>query len=53
MTTDFPEALVRQIPVSRLGHADDVAGMVAWLCADENAFVTGEIIDVNGGLWMD
>jgi 3-oxoacyl-[acyl-carrier protein] reductase len=53
MTTRFPEALVRQIPAGRLGQPDEVAGMVAWLCARENAFVTGEIIDVNGGLWMD
>lgn len=53
MTTHFPEALVRQIPVGQLGKAADVAGMAAWLCARENAFVTGEIIDVNGGLWMD
>jgi 3-oxoacyl-[acyl-carrier protein] reductase len=53
MTTSFPEALVRQIPAGRLGQPDEVAGMVAWLCARENAFVTGEIIDVNGGLWMD
>jgi 3-oxoacyl-[acyl-carrier protein] reductase len=53
MTTSFPEALVRQIPSGRLGQPDEVAGMVAWLCTRENAFVTGEIIDVNGGLWMD
>lgn len=53
MTTNFPEALVRQIPAGRLGQPDEVAAMVAWLCARENAFVTGEIIDVNGGLWMD
>jgi 3-oxoacyl-[acyl-carrier protein] reductase len=53
MTTSFPEALVRQIPAGRLGQPDEVAAMVAWLCARENAFVTGEIIDVNGGLWMD
>ncbi len=53
MTKNFPEALVRQIPAGRLGQPDEVAGMVAWLCARENAFVTGEIIDVNGGLWMD
>jgi 3-oxoacyl-[acyl-carrier protein] reductase len=53
MTKNFPEALVRQIPSGRLGQPDEVAGMVAWLCTRENAFVTGEIIDVNGGLWMD
>lgn len=53
MTTSFPAALAQQIPVGRLGQPDEVAGMVAWLCARENAFVTGEIIDVNGGLWVD
>lgn len=53
MTTNFPAALVQQIPVGRLGQPDEVAAMVAWLCGRENAFVTGEIIDVNGGLWVD
>lgn len=53
MTTSFPAALAQQIPVGRLGQPEEVAGMVAWLCARENAFVTGEIIDVNGGLWVD
>jgi NAD(P)-dependent dehydrogenase (short-subunit alcohol dehydrogenase family) len=53
MTTSFPEALVRQIPAGRLGQPQEVAAMVAWLCSPENAFVTGEIIDVNGGLRMD
>ena len=53
MTKNFPAALVKQMPVGRLGQPDEVAGMVAWLCARENAFVTGEIIDVNGGLWVD
>lgn len=53
MTKNFPAALAQQIPVGRLGQPEEVAGMVAWLCARENAFVTGEIIDVNGGLWVD
>lgn len=53
MTTSFPEALIRQIPAGRLGKGAEVANAVAWLCTRDNAFVTGEIIDVNGGLWMD
>ncbi len=53
MTTSFPEALIRQIPVGRMGKGDEVATAVAWLCTPEAAFVTGEIMDVNGGLWMD
>ncbi len=53
MTTSFPEALVQQIPAGRLGQPDEVASAVAWLCTRDASFVTGEIIDVNGGLWMD
>ena len=53
MTISFPEALLRQIPAGRMGQPDEVAGAVAWLCSKDAAFVTGEIIDVNGGLWMD
>jgi 3-oxoacyl-[acyl-carrier protein] reductase len=53
MTTSFPEALVRQIPAGRMGQPTEVASAVAWLCTPDAAFVTGEIIDVNGGLWMD
>lgn len=53
MTTSFPDALIRQIPSGRLGQPKEVGAAVAWLCTREAAFVTGEIIDVNGGLWMD
>lgn len=53
MTTSFPEALVRQIPAGRMGQPDEVASAVGWLCSTEAAFITGEIIDINGGLWMD
>ena len=53
MTTSFPEALIRQLPVGRMGSAGQVAAAIAFLAAEESAFITGEILDVNGGLWMD
>lgn len=53
MTAGFPEALVRQIPAGRLGTPNEVASAVVWLCSANAAFVTGEIVDVNGGLWVD
>lgn len=53
MTASFPKALVDQIPAGRMGSAGEVASAVTWLCGDEAGFVTGEILDVNGGLWMD
>ncbi|MDP3550781.1 MAG: SDR family oxidoreductase [Novosphingobium sp.] len=53
MTTSFPEALKSLIPAGRMGTAADVAAVVAFLAGAGAAYVTGEIIDVNGGLWSD
>lgn len=41
-----------QIPVGRIGEGADVAGAVAWLASDAASFITGTVIDVNGGSWM-
>ena len=43
----------RKFPVGRLGAPNEVAAAVGWLCSPDAGFVTGEIIDVNGGLWVD
>ncbi len=46
------DALLRAIPMRRLGKSDDVAGMVAFLASDEASFITGQVISVSGGLTM-
>jgi 2-hydroxycyclohexanecarboxyl-CoA dehydrogenase len=46
------EALKRSIPMRRLGEAEDVAGIVAFLASDEARFITGQVISVSGGLTM-
>ena len=46
------ESLKRAIPLGRLGTADDIAAMVAFLASEEAGFVTGQTISVSGGLTM-
>jgi acetoacetyl-CoA reductase len=57
MVTAIPEdilntKIIPQIPVGRLGKPEEVAGLVAYLCSDEAAFVTGANIAINGGQHM-
>jgi 3-oxoacyl-[acyl-carrier protein] reductase len=56
MSADWPSErrreIERSIPLGRLGTPDEVAGVIAFLASDLAAFVTGEIVDVNGGAWM-
>ena len=46
------EAMLAQIPMGRLGTADDVAGAVCFLASDEAAYITGQVLAVNGGMYM-
>ncbi len=41
-----------QIPVRRLGTAEEVADAIAFLCAESNGFINGATIDINGGFFM-
>jgi 3-oxoacyl-[acyl-carrier protein] reductase len=50
---DTKPLLSMTIPLGRRGTPADVAPTVAFLCSDKAAYITGEFIDVNGGLLMD
>jgi 3-oxoacyl-[acyl-carrier protein] reductase len=56
LTTVLPEelqqAMLDNTPLGRLGDPEDVAGAVRFLCSDEAAFITGEVLLVDGGLGM-
>lgn len=53
MTRNFPQTLKNLIPVGRMGLPEDVADAVAFLAGDSAGFITGEVMDVNGGAWTD
>jgi len=53
MTRNFPQALRDQIPLGRMGKPEDVADAMAFLAGEQAAFITGEVVDVNGGAWCD
>jgi 3-oxoacyl-[acyl-carrier protein] reductase len=44
------DELLRMIPMRRLGTADEVASLVAFLAGDGAAYITGQVIGINGGL---
>ncbi len=51
MLQDLPrDELVKQIPMRRLGQAREVAKLVRFLCSDDAAYITGQVIGINGGL---
>lgn len=56
MTKDLPEeqrqALTSQIPLQRLGEPEEIAGVVAFLASDAAAYITGDTLHVNGGMYM-
>ena len=53
LTEKQQEYLMQQIPLGRLGHAEDVASAVAFIASPAAAYITGATLHVNGGMFMD
>jgi 3-oxoacyl-[acyl-carrier protein] reductase len=56
MTDGLPEGIkekiLREIPLGVLGQVEDVAAAVAYLASEEARYVTGQILHVNGGMYL-
>jgi 3-oxoacyl-[acyl-carrier protein] reductase len=52
LTDDVQARLREQIPLGRLGAPEDIAQAVVFLASDAAAYVTGQVLHVNGGMWM-
>ncbi|MCB0746711.1 MAG: SDR family oxidoreductase, partial [Ignavibacteriae bacterium] len=46
------EALLQNIPLKRMGKAEDIANLVKFLCSDKADYITGQVISVDGGMVM-
>jgi 3-oxoacyl-[acyl-carrier protein] reductase len=53
LTAALPkEKILPQIPLGRFGTTEEVAGVVAFLCSEAASYITGQVISVNGGVYM-
>jgi len=56
MTAVLPEKvkqnMLLQIPAGRIGKPEEVADAIYWLCSDAASYITGQVIHVNGGMYM-
>ena len=52
LSDEFKQSAVKQIPLGRVGAPEDVASAVAFLASDEASYITGHVLNVNGGMLM-
>lgn len=52
LSAEVRERILNSIPLKRLGKPEDIASAVKYLCSDEASYITGHVLDVNGGMYM-
>jgi 2-hydroxycyclohexanecarboxyl-CoA dehydrogenase len=53
MLASLPDDFRRVIPVGRYGRPEEIAALTAFLCSEHAGYITGEIVDINGGFLVD
>jgi 3-oxoacyl-[acyl-carrier protein] reductase len=49
---DYVDNIIREVPLKRLGQPDDIANMTTFLASDRSSYITGQVINVDGGMIM-
>jgi 3-oxoacyl-[acyl-carrier protein] reductase len=52
LTEEQKQAMLSRVPLGRMGNVEEIAHVVAFLASDAAAYITGETIHINGGLYM-
>jgi 3-oxoacyl-[acyl-carrier protein] reductase len=52
LSEEIRQAMLKQIPLGRFGNPEDVAGAVLFLASEASSYITGQVIHINGGLFM-
>jgi 3-oxoacyl-[acyl-carrier protein] reductase len=52
LSEEFKQSAVKQIPLGRVGKPEDIASAVCFLASDEASYITGHVLNVNGGMLM-
>ena len=52
LSEDLKSNLLAHIPLKRLGKSEDIAAAVCFLASDAASYITGHVLDVNGGMYM-
>ena len=52
LSEELKAKILTGIPLGRMGSADDIATAVEFLCSERAGYITGAVIDVNGGMYM-
>jgi 3-oxoacyl-[acyl-carrier protein] reductase len=52
LSEEFKQNAVKQIPLGRVGQPNDIANAVCFLASEEASYITGHVLNVNGGMLM-